>query len=388
MKNACKHLALCTLTLILCLALAACGSDNSGDSADYGNDSTVPSTIDGFVKESYDSYDYSAFEGYYLPDSGTDFDYLIIDTNGSRWRIGNNDDLAASGYLQYDADYDCIYAYNEHDGVAYQFSADGSSVNIYSLGSFTYEMSLDEFDAQAEDYNSSDSSVDLSYLAGIWYLDGDLDADSYIYIDSSGGLWGLYERAPGAEATEVDGGFISAPTDVDDVYYAVSTTYQDVTYEFTLFDTDSIVWGGENVGEVEELIRSCGFYHGKARDLVWQAQRITEVYGGKVPDNMDDLLTLPGVGRKSANLILGDVFRQPGAVVVDTHCIRLSNRLGLVDNDKDPVRIEKALRAVLPPEKSNDFCHRLVLHGRAVCAARKPLCDICCCAAYCKTLNR
>ena len=200
MKNACKHFALCTLTLILCLALAACGSDNSGDSADYGNDSTVPSTIDGFVKESYDSYDYSAF----------------------------------------------IYAYNEHDGVAYQFSADGSSVNIYSLGSFTYEMSLDEFDAQAEDYNSSDSSVDLSYLAGIWYLDGDLDADSYIYIDSSGGLWGLYERAPGAEATEVDGGFISAPTDVDDVYYAVSTTYQDVTYEFTLFDTDSIVWGGEN----------------------------------------------------------------------------------------------------------------------------------------------
>ena len=120
MKNACKHFALCTLTLILCLALAACGSDDSGDSADYGNDSTVPSTIDGFVKESYDSYDYSAFEGYYLPDSGTDFDYLIIDTNGSRWRIGSNDDLAASGYLQYDADYDCIYAYNEHDGVAYQ----------------------------------------------------------------------------------------------------------------------------------------------------------------------------------------------------------------------------------------------------------------------------
>ena len=95
MKNACEHFALCTLTLILCLALAACGSDNSGDSADYGNDSTVPSTIDGFVKESYDSYDYSAFEGYYLPDSGTDFDYLIIDTNGSRWRIGSNDDLAA-----------------------------------------------------------------------------------------------------------------------------------------------------------------------------------------------------------------------------------------------------------------------------------------------------
>ena len=143
-----------------------------------------------------------------------------------------------------------------------------------------------------------------------------------------------------------------------------------------------------DVGEVEEYIKSCGFYHGKARDLVWQAQRLCEVYGGAVPDNMDDLLTLPGVGRKSANLILGDVFGQPGAVVVDTHCIRLSNRLGLVDNDKDPVRIEKVLRAALPPEKTNDFCHRLVLHGRAVCTARKPLCDICCCAAYCKTLNQ
>ena len=115
-----------------------------------------------------------------------------------------------------------------------------------------------------------------------------------------------------------------------------------------------------DVGEVEEYIRSCGFYHAKARDIVWQAQRLCEVYGGRVPDNMDDLLTLPGVGRKSANLILG----------------------------KDPVRIEKTLRAVLPPEKTNGFCHRLVLHGRAVCTARKPLCDICCCAAYCKTLNQ
>ena len=180
MKNACKHFALCTLTLILCLALAACGSDDSGDSADYGNDSTVPSTIDGFVKESYDSYDYSAFEGYYLPDSGTDFDYLIIDTNGSRWRIGSNDDLAASGYLQYDADYDCIYAYNEHDGVAYQFSADGSSVNIYSLGSFTYEMSLDEFDAICyipessipyftEQYITNTDSELYDYYTGMWF---------------------------------------------------------------------------------------------------------------------------------------------------------------------------------------------------------------------------
>lgn len=143
-----------------------------------------------------------------------------------------------------------------------------------------------------------------------------------------------------------------------------------------------------DIGEVEKYIHSCGFYRAKARDIVWQAQRICEVYGGSVPDNMDDLLTLPGVGRKSANLILGDVFRQSGAVVVDTHCIRLSNRMGLVDDDKDPVRIEKALRAVLPPEKTNGFCHRLVLHGRAVCTARKPLCDICCCAVYCKALNR
>ena len=140
--------------------------------------------------------------------------------------------------------------------------------------------------------------------------------------------------------------------------------------------------------EVGEYVRSCGFWRAKAKDIVGSAQMLLRDFGGKVPDNMDDLLTLPGVGRKSANLILGDVFRQPGAVVVDTHCIRLSNRLGLVDNDKDPVRIEKALRAVLPPEKSNDFCHRLVLHGRAVCTARKPLCDICCCAAYCKTLNQ
>ena len=140
-----------------------------------------------------------------------------------------------------------------------------------------------------------------------------------------------------------------------------------------------------DVGEVEEYIKSCGFYHGKARDLVWQAQRLCEVYGGAVPDNMDDLLTLPGVGRKSANLILGDVFGQPGAVVVDTHCIRLSNRLGLVDGEKDPPKIERQLRAVLPPEKSSDFCHRIVLHGRAVCTARKPDCAVCCLKTVCKS---
>lgn len=142
------------------------------------------------------------------------------------------------------------------------------------------------------------------------------------------------------------------------------------------------------IPEVEEYIRSCGFYHGKARDLVLQARQLTDVFGGRVPDNMDDLLTLAGVGRKSANLILGDVYNVPGSVVVDTHCIRLSNRMGLVDDEKDPAKIEKQLRAVLPPEKSNNFCHRLVLHGRAVCTARKTFCEKCCCAPFCKTLNR
>lgn len=140
-----------------------------------------------------------------------------------------------------------------------------------------------------------------------------------------------------------------------------------------------------DIAEVEELIHSCGFYHGKARDLVAQAQRLMEVYGGIVPDTMEELLTLPGVGRKSANLILGDVYHVPGAVVVDTHCIRLSNRMGLVDDEKDPPKIEKQLRAQIPGEKTNDFCHRLVLHGRAVCTARKPDCDHCGCAPYCKT---
>ena len=141
------------------------------------------------------------------------------------------------------------------------------------------------------------------------------------------------------------------------------------------------------VEEVEEYIRSCGFYHGKARDIVLTAVRLVEVYGGQVPHTMEELLTLPGVGRKSANLILGDVYHVLGSVVVDTHCIRLSNRMGLVDNMKDPVKIETALRGLLPPEESNDFCHRLVLHGRAVCDARRPLCEKCCCYPFCKSAN-
>jgi len=138
-----------------------------------------------------------------------------------------------------------------------------------------------------------------------------------------------------------------------------------------------------DVEKVEEYIRTCGFYHGKARDIVAAAKMLVDDFGGRVPDNMDDLLKLPGVGRKSANLILGDVYNIPGSIVVDTHCIRLTNRIGYVDI-KDPVKIEHKLRQILPPEKSNDFCHRMVLHGRAVCSARKPECDRCCIRHLCR----
>lgn len=140
-----------------------------------------------------------------------------------------------------------------------------------------------------------------------------------------------------------------------------------------------------DVTEVEQYVKPCGFYHTKARDLVECAKILLVRHGGKVPGTMEELLKLPGVGRKTANLILGDVFHAPGAVVVDTHCIRLSNRMGLVDGLKDPVKIETALRAELPAEKSSDFCHRLVLHGRAVCTARKPYCERCCVCHVCQT---
>ena len=137
------------------------------------------------------------------------------------------------------------------------------------------------------------------------------------------------------------------------------------------------------VEDVEHFIKSCGFYHSKARDIVETAKILVNKFNGVIPDNMEDLLSLPGVGRKSANLILGDVFNKPGAIVVDTHCIRLTNRLGYV-SVKDPVKIESALREIIPPDKSNNFCHRLVLHGRAVCNARKPLCTECCLSSLCK----
>ena len=142
-------------------------------------------------------------------------------------------------------------------------------------------------------------------------------------------------------------------------------------------------YAGADVADVEKLIHSCGFYHGKARDIIGMAQKILSDFGGKVPDNIEDLTTLPGVGRKTANLICGDVYGKP-AVVADTHLIRITNLLGLVDT-KDPYKVELALKKLLPPEESNDFCHRCVLHGRAVCIARRPQCAKCCMAEFCKS---
>ncbi|WP_418271764.1 endonuclease III [Intestinimonas sp.] len=138
-----------------------------------------------------------------------------------------------------------------------------------------------------------------------------------------------------------------------------------------------------DVTEVEEYIHSTGFFRAKARDIVAASRMLLEEYGGRVPDTMEDLLRLPGVGRKTANLILGDIYHKPGVVVADTHCIRISGKLGLTDGTKDPGKVEQQLRAILPPEESNDFCHRLVLHGRAVCMARKPDCQACTLRPWC-----
>ena len=135
-------------------------------------------------------------------------------------------------------------------------------------------------------------------------------------------------------------------------------------------------------GDVEKLIHSCGFYRTKAIDLIEMSKSIIENYGGTVPDTIEALTSLRGVGRKTANLIVGDIYHKP-AVVVDTHCIRITRRLGL-HTEKSPEKIERILRDLLPPEESNDFCHRLVLHGRAVCKAPKPQCENCCMADFCK----
>jgi endonuclease-3 len=134
--------------------------------------------------------------------------------------------------------------------------------------------------------------------------------------------------------------------------------------------------------EIEEYIHSCGLYKTKARDILAMCRMLKEKFNGVVPDTIEALTQLPGVGRKTANLVVGDIYHKP-AVVTDTHCIRICGRLGLSEG-KDPAKVEKQLRAVLPPEESNDFCHRLVLHGRAVCTARNPKCEKCCMNKFCK----
>ena len=139
-----------------------------------------------------------------------------------------------------------------------------------------------------------------------------------------------------------------------------------------------------DVKDIEDIIHSCGFYHGKARDIIEMAKGVRDRFNGIVPDNIEDLTSLQGVGRKTANLIVGDVYKKP-AVVADTHLIRLTNRMGLVET-KDPKKVELELKKILPPEESNDFCHRAVLHGRAVCTARKAYCEKCAVNDVCKKI--
>ena len=141
------------------------------------------------------------------------------------------------------------------------------------------------------------------------------------------------------------------------------------------------------VSDIEAIVKPCGLGHSKARDISNCMKMLMESYGGKVPEDFDELMKLPGVGRKSANLIMGDVFHKP-AIVTDTHCIRLVNRMGLVKQIKDPKKVEMELWKIIPPEKGNDFCHRLVDHGREICTARtKPHCDKCCLVDICKKVG-
>ena len=141
------------------------------------------------------------------------------------------------------------------------------------------------------------------------------------------------------------------------------------------------------IEDVERLVHSCGFYKHKARDIVLGCQMLLSDFGGRVPGTMEELLRIPGIGRKTANLLLGDIHKKPGAIVCDTHCIRICGRLGLSEG-KDPEKVERQLRLILPPEESNDFCHRIVLFGREVCTARKPKCDECPLAIHCQEVNK
>ena len=137
------------------------------------------------------------------------------------------------------------------------------------------------------------------------------------------------------------------------------------------------------VEDVENYVRTCGFFRQKAKDIVLACQMLLTDYNGKVPGTMEELLRLPGVGRKTANLLLGDLYAVPGSVVCDTHCIRISNRLGLAKG-KEPEKVEQQLRKILPPEESSDFCHRIVLFGRDTCTARNPKCNECPLSMHCK----
>ena len=141
------------------------------------------------------------------------------------------------------------------------------------------------------------------------------------------------------------------------------------------------------IADVENYVHSCGFYRQKAKDIVLACQMLLEKHGGKVPGTMEELLQLPGVGRKTANLLLGDLYGVPGSVVCDTHCIRICGKLGL-SKGKEPEKVEKQLRKILPPEESSDFCHRIVLFGRDTCIARNPKCIDCPLAIHCTEINK
>ena len=161
----------------------------------------------------------------------------------------------------------------------------------------------------------------------------------------------------------------------------VNVVVQDLYQKFP--DVDALA--DAQVKEIEEIVRPCGLGNSKARDISACMKMLRDEYHGTVPDTMEELLKLPGVGRKSANLVLGDIYKKP-AIVTDTHCIRLCNRIGLVDDIKDPKKVEMALWKIVPPEEGNDLCHRFVDHGREICTARTtPFCDKCCLKDICKT---
>ena len=154
---------------------------------------------------------------------------------------------------------------------------------------------------------------------------------------------------------------------------------------FTAYPTLE-AFAAADIADVENYVHSCGFYRHKARDIVLACQMLIEKYDSKVPDSMEELLKLPGVGRKTANLLMGDLYGIPGSIVCDTHCIRICGKLGLSEG-KDPEKVERQLRKILPPEKSSDFCHRIVLFGRDICTARSPKCSECPLAIHCKHMS-